>query len=184
MNDEKRKELHAKFYNGTRVEVAVMNDLELAAFIEEMEEVCAKAKPTLRAAVDEQQERYAKLSKEERDNLLSQNARLISGSDTLNDVKIRKDKMSKADKTVQQFRDLGLDDATIEALSRNLYARNAGKEEVLKNKNSEPTELEKSIAAEKIRIAEIEKQEKIEAITKKAEKELDIKLPDFTDLFG
>ncbi len=185
MTDEKRKELHAEFYNKERLSVSSMSDAELYAEIEELEVICAEAKPRLRAAADEQRERYAKLTKEEREQLISESGRGLTGSDALNSVKIRKDRMTKADKTIESLKALGLDDATVALMTAAIVSKKVDKVALDKIQNPEPTQLEQSMASEKERIAKIEAEEKAEEIKKKqtpeAVAELEQKKNDFLD---
>lgn len=155
MDDKRRKELHIDFYNKGRSACKDVDDIDLAVRIEELEVICAEGKATLRAYADEQMERHAKMTKEERENLLSKVSPLLNGSDALKQVQIRKDRMSKADKVKESLKALGLPDEEVNRLM-NLQAAKLVE-------TPESKKLEDSIASEKARIKEIRAQELAEA---------------------
>lgn len=123
--DEKDIELHSKFYNNEMGLAAEMPLEALAVHIEELEKICFEGKVRLQASRQNQKERVAKLSKAERDKLVSKGEFRIDESDSL--IRKRTEKLTGADKMLANFKGLGLSDEAIKDLMKNVKIDEKGK---------------------------------------------------------
>lgn len=104
-----RIEAHTKFFNHERILVTSMSDSELRERIEELESIAVEVKAKLAANNAEKRERDAKKTLSQKAWLVTAEGGNPSVSDSLATVKVRKDRMTKADKLREQMRSLGVE---------------------------------------------------------------------------
>jgi len=100
MDNEKRMELHTKFFAQGYSDCEGKTIDEIIAEEEELEEIVVTAKAALHGKGQARREKEANLSKEERDRLRAKGLD-VTVSDAINGPKLRKDRMSKADKLAE-----------------------------------------------------------------------------------
>ncbi len=101
---EEQEQLYINLYNrGTALAVEKASFAELDAYIDELEDIASEARITLRAAHDVRREKAAKLSKDDRDKLLTKED---TGSDKI--LKPRAKPKTTADKLALDMAGLGL----------------------------------------------------------------------------
>lgn len=116
--DDKDVELFTKFFND---EARVVNGMDLPtlmAHIEELEKIAFEAKARISKASGEKRARIDKLSKEEREKLINNPELDIANSDSL--IRKRAERISKADKMINNFAGLGLPEEVIKSLMSNV----------------------------------------------------------------
>jgi len=118
MTNEDRVELYKKFYDGAALKVASMTLDQLIARGDELEEIIIEAKAEAQATTAERRKREANLSRSEREKLITKPD--ITGTEALNGPKVRKDRMSKADKLRETYVSLGMSEAEINAIMKNI----------------------------------------------------------------
>jgi hypothetical protein len=116
------EELYAKFYNAEKILVKDMDDSTLRIHIDELAKIAFEAKARVNSASEEQRERKAK-SSHLKDWTVSPEHPDVTVSDAINAVKLRKERMSKADRLRQQLKDAGIDNETVNEMMRNLEQR-------------------------------------------------------------
>lgn len=110
---EEIKELHMAFFNQTLAKSVEFNTIqELDVWIDELEEIALTAKAAVQGAHQGKRDRMAKLSKEDREKLVSNPD--ITGTDAFSAVKKRAERMSQADKLVKVYRELGFSEEQIQ----------------------------------------------------------------------
>jgi hypothetical protein len=114
MTNEKRAELHQKFFNDAVESIENKTLPELIAFEEELEEIILRGKAYAQAVSNKRRKITANLSESERDALVTQPDYLVS--DALNLPKLRKARQTTADKVIDDLYSLGLDESTIKAM--------------------------------------------------------------------
>lgn len=120
MTEEQTKDRFIEFYAERKPQVAELSDADLQQTIEQLEELCLEAKANLRAAHDERAERRAKASNSQRSWLVSDKIPDQTVSDAISAVKVRKERMSKGDKLIEQLKAAGLDTEFIQSAERKL----------------------------------------------------------------
>lgn len=119
MSEEDQKEMHIQFFNQTCAKSAEFSTFqELDEWIEKLEVIAAQAKASAQGALHGKRERVAKLSKEEREKLVSNPD--LTGTDAFGAVKARATRMTQADKLVQTYRSLGMSEEEIKVLVGNI----------------------------------------------------------------
>ena len=113
-----QEELFAKLYNHEKVLVKDMDTIQIRDHREELQQIAFEAKARLSAADDELRERKAKTNNKEW--LVTESEPSQSVTDSINAVKRRASRLSKMDKTREQLRKAGLDEATIKEMIGNL----------------------------------------------------------------
>ena len=106
MNDEKRAELHSKFFNKAMNDIENKTYAELVDWEEQLEEIVIEGRAGIQASREVRRKKAADMTKEERDRLITRPD--MTTSDGLNAPKIRKDRQSSADKMVAQFAGMGI----------------------------------------------------------------------------
>jgi hypothetical protein len=121
MDNDKRVELHSKFYNNPTMQgmipgLDIANEPyeKLVEWEDTLEEMVIEAKAKMQRSSSERRERQTKMSKEERDKLVSRPN--ITGSEAIIQPKVRKDRQTTADKTIAGLANLGISDEYIKQL--------------------------------------------------------------------
>lgn len=114
--DHERAELHAKFFNGHRLLIREMSDEELNQQRNLLENICFEARAKLNATDQELRERKQKKNPSAREWMISPDGPDIAVSDAINAPKLRKARMTKADKLMESFKALGIDSKAAAAL--------------------------------------------------------------------
>lgn len=114
-------EKHSRFFNHELGVVAEMTLEQIVTHIEELEAICFEAKARIGAAKQNQKERIAKLSKADRDKLVTNSGLDISESDSL--IRKRVERQSRADKTIDSLAGLGLGADDIKDLMSNVKVK-------------------------------------------------------------
>lgn len=114
-------EKHSRFFNHELGVVAEMSLEAIVTHIEELEAICFEAKARIGAAKQNQKERIAKLSKADRDKLVTNSGLDISESDSL--IRKRVERQSRADKTIDSLAGLGLGADDIKDLMSNVKVK-------------------------------------------------------------
>jgi hypothetical protein len=117
------EELFSKFYNHERPLVKDMEYIALRAHRDELAKIAFEAKARLTAVDDELRERKAKTSKKEWLVTETGSVGNVDVTNAINVVEKRKARMSKMDKLTKQLRDMGMDDAIVKEMTRNMEAR-------------------------------------------------------------
>lgn len=112
LNEEQMTEdeqLYAQFYSNPDVlsKCSTMSIEELLVWEEDLRKIVLEAKATQSRVSTTRKERVSKLTKEERDKLITNPDGTVS--DAINAVKIRRDRMSKADKLAALLKDMGIE---------------------------------------------------------------------------
>lgn len=113
-NKETKEELHKRFFDTYNKEIILVQSMDyntLIAHIRELEEICRDGRTMLTAAQTRQREMEAEMKLSDKEWLLSRNTPDPNVSDAISAVKVRKDRMSKADKLLEQMKSLGIADA-------------------------------------------------------------------------
>jgi len=114
MDNEKRVELHSRFYSKANELICNMSYEQQLAWEEELEMIVIEAKASIQASSQKRREKQASMSKEERDRLITNPD--MSVSEGLLAPKIRKDRQSKADKMADDFAAMNIPPEMINAL--------------------------------------------------------------------
>lgn len=114
-----QEELFARFYNHEKLFVKDLDDDKLREHRDELASIAFNAKARLVAIDDEGKERKAKSGAGKEWTVTPLEADQTS-TDSINAVKIRKDRMSKMDKIRQGLVTAGLDEDTINEMIRNM----------------------------------------------------------------
>lgn len=101
-----REELHAQFFASEAVLVSSMTFEQLDNHILELEKILLEGRARASAAVEEKKKRVRKMSDDEKDKLVTRPN--LSGTEALNSVTKRKDRMTKMDKLQETLAALGL----------------------------------------------------------------------------
>jgi hypothetical protein len=109
------RELHfKKFFDASYAKAIDINKMsidEITAWINELEVIAFEAKASIQGAGQAREERTSKLSKSERDKLVTNPD--LGVSDAINSVKKRADRKSKADKVLDTLKAMGVDSSFI-----------------------------------------------------------------------
>src|SRR5574338_847806 len=111
---DEREKLFAKFYNEEKPVVNQMSDLELNAHIELLGSIAFEARAKLTAASDEKRERAAKGKKTQGFTTSLQTDDLAS--EAINKIRIRGERLTKAERLKKQLMSTGMDEATAESI--------------------------------------------------------------------
>ena len=114
MDNEKRIELHSKFFAETDNVIKDMSYDQLCKWEEELEVIVIQAKAQMQKSSMKRRDMQAKMTKEERDRLITNPE--MSGTDGLLAPKIRKDRQSQADKLAADMAALGMTPDVINSL--------------------------------------------------------------------
>jgi hypothetical protein len=115
LSEKEQKELHTEFFNkGLSMAVSTATIEELDTKLDSLARIAYEAKCLVQGVAEGKRQRVAKLSKEERDKLITKPD--LTTSDAFQSVKKRADRMSQADKLVQTYRNMGMDDETIQEM--------------------------------------------------------------------
>lgn len=157
LNEEQMTEdeaLFASFYNNQDVvsKCNTMSIEELLLWEEDLRKIVLEAKATQQRVTSTRKDRVAKLSKEERDKLITNPDGTVS--EAINAVKVRKDRMTAADKLNKLLAGMGIEnsadimknikvDETKQAIHNNTLAASNGNEANEKSKETEQAPVEK-----------------------------------------
>lgn len=121
MKTEDLIELHTRFYNAEKVIIADLDDAAMHLRLEELNKIIYEAKARKDAINEEDRQRAGKRSRSEREWLLNSGSNDPSVTDAIAAVKVRKERMSKADKLSAMLTSLGVanSDALVTAAIRN-----------------------------------------------------------------
>lgn len=132
MDNEKRVELHSKFYLQAENLIKDMSYEQQLAWEEELEMIVIEAKAGIQRSSQKRREKQASMSKEERDRLIT-NPDMSVGEGLLA-PKLRKDRQSKADKMSADFAAMNIPADMINQLMAGIQP---GKTSVTENKPKE-----------------------------------------------
>lgn len=116
--DKSKAERHSEFFADEKSLIKDMSIEECMIQLAKFEDIILEARARASANDDEIRQKRARLSKDERDKLISNPD--YTGSDALATVNVRKERMTKADKMLEGFVGMGLDEATIKKLMENI----------------------------------------------------------------
>jgi hypothetical protein len=114
MDNDKRVELHSKFYTKANELISNMSYEQQVAWEEELEMIVIEAKASIQASSQKRREKQASMTKEERDRLITNPD--MSVSEGLLAPKVRKDRQSKADQLVAGMAGMGISPEMINQL--------------------------------------------------------------------
>ena len=134
MDNNKRVELHSQFYAQAGKLIESMTYDQLLAWEEELETIVIEAKASMQRSSAERREKQQRMSKEERDRLISNPE--LSVSDGLLAPKLRKDRMSKADKITADMAGMGIPLDMINQLMNNIIPGKTAISEIPEEKKS------------------------------------------------
>lgn len=124
------EELHAKLYNGYKVKVKDMSDLDMRAFREELAKIAFEAKAGIGAVDDEERERKKARKKADGPSGFERNVNVDeTTSDAINNIKKRAAKLSKQEKwkkTLMEDMFMSEEDADRAISARNIKDRIGG----------------------------------------------------------
>lgn len=112
--NEEKYELHAKFFAEETTFIKDKSYDEIEERIKELEDIIFRAKAFLSADTEKQRKSKADMTREQRDKLIDNPS--LSVSDAISTVKKRADRMSKAEKLIEDMRAAGVDEAAIKLL--------------------------------------------------------------------
>lgn len=104
MTTDERVELHSKFYKEAVTLIQDMSYEQQIAWEEELEKIVVEAKAKLQASTTKRREKEAGMSKADRDKLISRPDMTVTEGLTV--PKVRKDRMSKAEKLLETYKDM------------------------------------------------------------------------------
>lgn len=116
MTNDERVELHSKFFAQAGKLVIEMTYDQLVSWEEELEKIVIEAKASLQRSSQERRERQAKMSKAERDKLITNPD--MSVTEGLIAPKLRRDRMSAADKVKADMEKMNIPQDMIDALMK------------------------------------------------------------------
>lgn len=119
-------EKHAEFFNQTKAFVVDMDDFTLECHIRELGMIAFEARARVLAASEEKRQRSAKKTKEEKEWILGPTGNQINVTDSINGVKERKARQTKAEKDLARLKSLGIDSSIAEALIAEAIRKNTG----------------------------------------------------------
>lgn len=134
MDNEKRVELFSKFYAQAEKLIKDMSYEQMIAWEEELECIVIEAKASMQRSSLARRERQQKMTKEERDRLISNPE--MSVSDGLLAPKLRKDRQSKADKLVADMAGMNIPPEMINALMAGINTTKTATSEIPEEKKS------------------------------------------------
>lgn len=137
MTNDDRVELHAKFYAQAGEEIRINNMTydQLVAWEEELEQLVIEAKAKMQRSSQERRERQQKMTKEERDRLISNPDMTVT--EGLTAPKLRKDRQTKADKMAADFAAMNIPAEMINALMAGISPGKTAVSEVSEEKKEE-----------------------------------------------
>lgn len=141
----------AQFFNSGKILYSAMSYQERLAWKDEMKDILLTARAHLSAADSVDREESAKLTPEGRQWLTTNDDSAVN-SDAINTPKVRKERMSKADKLQEQMKALGLDMADVKNIMGQV--EKTAKEKDLNSLVFKKNEEKKDNLAELCRIGE------------------------------
>lgn len=167
MNNEERSNLHAKFFAQGYASACVpdMSITDIIAWEEELETIVIQGKATLHGAGQARREKEGKLSKEDRDKLITRHD--LTATEALLAPKTRQDRMSKADKLKKALAGIMSDEdveATMKQANLQPIVKEAEKKEksFVFNKSEEVVEkIEEKIVEKEIKLIKLEEKLKV-----------------------
>lgn len=134
MDNDKRVELHSKFYTEAGKIIEEMSYEQQIAWEEELEVIVIEAKAKMQRSSQERRTKQAKMTKEERDRLITNPD--MSVAEGLIAPKLRKDRQSKADKMASDFAGMGIPADMINQLMNNIMPGKTAVSEVPEEKKT------------------------------------------------
>lgn len=119
-------EKHSEFFNNTKSLVVDMDDFTLECHIRELGLIAFEARARVLAASEEKRQRSAKKTREEKEWILGPTGNNINVTDSINVVKERKQRQTKAEKNLALLMSLGVTGKDAEALVAEAVRKQTG----------------------------------------------------------
>lgn len=125
MSESDKIELHTKFFNAEKVLYSAMSIEERLSHRSELAMMIFEARARMNAIDDVDRGDKARLSKDGKEWIVSNDSN-VSISDAINGPKIRKERMSKADKLKESLASLGLDITAVNSIMGDVAKATSG----------------------------------------------------------